>query len=295
MTPVLSVGLPVYNGARHLACALDSILRQSYTDFELIISDNASTDETPEICERYLRQDARVRYFRQRANMGVARNWNFVVEHAHGSFFKWASANDYCASPLLAQCTDVLQQNPDIVLCYSRTYLIDDSNNILALYEGDVANLAERPSDRYKRTRATAAGHAQMGVIRLDLLRRTRLVGNYPGSDSVLLAELALFGPFWLLPEVLFYRRMSKGSASKFLTPSELRRFFDPLACHTKRYFPVWRLHAGFITAILRSPVSAPEKLRCLQAAARHAYWDRERLRNEVRASLPQLRRGGKA
>jgi glycosyltransferase involved in cell wall biosynthesis len=95
--PLVSVGLPVYNGERYLSRALDSILEQSLSDFELIISDNASSDTTEAICRDYARRDPRIRYVRQRENLGAPRNWNFVVHEARGRYFKWASASDYCA------------------------------------------------------------------------------------------------------------------------------------------------------------------------------------------------------
>src|SRR5688572_28337892 len=96
--PLVSIGLPVYNGERFLSEALDSLLGQTLADFELIVSDNASTDRTAEICLAYAARDARVRYVRQQTNIGAIRNWNFVARQARGQYFKWASANDFCDS-----------------------------------------------------------------------------------------------------------------------------------------------------------------------------------------------------
>ena len=99
--PRLTIGLPVYNGANYLAHSLDALLGQSFEDFELIISDNASTDDTPDICRRYEKQDSRVRYIRQPQNIGLAPNHNFTVELARGELFKWASHDDLYARDLL--------------------------------------------------------------------------------------------------------------------------------------------------------------------------------------------------
>lgn len=293
VAPIISVGLPVYNGGRHLARAIDSILTQSYADLELIISDNASTDDTPQICEAFRRQDGRVRYFRQRTNIGASRNWNFVVAQARGHFFKWASANDYCAPTLLSKCAEVLTRNSSVVLCYSRTVLIDETDNTLPAYDGDFAVLDERPSNRYVRVRRSLLlNNAQMGLIRLEVLRRTRLEGTYPNSDSVLTAELALHGRFWLLSEPLFYRRMSRESASRFLSKVELRHFIDPLSTRTQSC-DRWQLHWNHVAVVMRSPIGIREKLSCLRLAAREVYWDSGELWSEVRARFLGTRGGG--
>ena len=96
----LTIGLPVYNGEKYIAESLDVLLGQSFADFELIISDNASTDGTGDICLRYDRQDSRVRYFRQPDNVGPGPNHNFVAEKARGELFKWAANDDLYACDL---------------------------------------------------------------------------------------------------------------------------------------------------------------------------------------------------
>jgi len=281
--PVISVGLPVFNGVRFLGQAIESILSQSFADLELIISDNASTDDTRQICEHYIRQDSRIRYFRQNTNVGASRNWNFVVGLARGRFFKWASANDYCDPTMLSKCADILEQDPRVILCYPRTNLVDDSNNPLGIYDGDIAVTDERPSDRYKRIRTRLAlNNAQSGLIRVDSLKRTRLERVYPAGDMVLMAELALLGYFWLLPDALFYRRMDKTSASRFLSAVELRQFIDPQST-SNNAFSHWRIHRDHVELIRRSSISALEKLRCAHVVLRHAYWDRPRLWGEAR------------
>src|SRR5436190_10934974 len=106
--PRVSVGIPVYNGERFLKGAIDSLLSQRFTDFEILISDNASTDGTQAICEEYVANDQRVSYFRQRTNIGAPGNWNYVAKLARGTYFKWASANDECDPRMLDQCVAVL-------------------------------------------------------------------------------------------------------------------------------------------------------------------------------------------
>ena len=108
--PRLTIGLPVYNGEKYVAESIESLLGQSFTDFELVISDNASTDSTGDICRQYEKQDSRVRYFRQPQNIGLAPNHNFVVERASGELFKWAAGDDLYARDLVERCVDALDK-----------------------------------------------------------------------------------------------------------------------------------------------------------------------------------------
>ncbi|MCH9054911.1 glycosyltransferase [Synechococcus sp. PCC 6716] len=92
--PKISIGMPVYNGARYIREALDSLLAQTFTEFELIISDNASIDNTEAICREYAAKDHRVRYIRQSQNLGASANFKFVLDKALGEYFMWAAADD---------------------------------------------------------------------------------------------------------------------------------------------------------------------------------------------------------
>ena len=123
--PRLTIGLPVYNSERYVAESIESLLGQSYTDFELVISDNASTDDTPNICERYAKQDPRIRYYRQPRNVGLAPNHNFCVEQARGELFKWAAGDDLYHRDLLLRCVEALDERPEAVLVHSYTAMID--------------------------------------------------------------------------------------------------------------------------------------------------------------------------
>ncbi len=124
--PYVSIGLPVYDGERFLAETLDSLLAQTFEDLELIISDNASTDRTQEICKDYLAKDRRIRYYRNDQNLGAARNYNRVFELSTGKYFKWAAHDDLCASALTERCVEVLDSEPSAVMCYARTIIIDE-------------------------------------------------------------------------------------------------------------------------------------------------------------------------
>jgi hypothetical protein len=122
-----------------------------------------------------------------------------------------------------------------------------------------------------------------MGLIRLDVLRCTRLERKYPAGDMVFMAELALLGPFALLPDVLFHRRMSKEAASRFLSRAELQHFIDPRSAG-RGTMNHWRLQRDYIAIVACAPVGFREKLRCLTVTARHAYWDGPQLWQDLRA-----------
>lgn len=289
-TPEVSIGLPVYNGERFLGEAIDSLLQQTFPHFELVISDNASTDGTEAICREYAKRDARVRYIRQPRNRGAIWNWNFVVRAARGRFFKWASANDRCAPVMLEQCVDVLRRHENVVLCYGRTWFIDDDGSSLGEYTTDPEILEERPSRRLIRLRNELfMNNAQSGLIRLDRLLQTRLDRPYPAGDMVLMSELVLRGGYRLLPEILFYRRVGKESASRFLSKDALAQFLDP---SSRGYgMASWRRHGDYVWSVLRAPVAWREKLISLRHTIRCAIWDRDALWRELRDTVLPARR----
>ena len=123
----LTIGLPVYNGERFLQESLQALLAQTWTDFELVISDNASTDSTAEICLEYAARDPRIRYVRQPVNMGAAPNHNYVASQARGRFFKWASHDDLYHPDLLQQCVLALEKHPEVVLAHCWDAYVDES------------------------------------------------------------------------------------------------------------------------------------------------------------------------
>jgi glycosyltransferase involved in cell wall biosynthesis len=282
--PTLSVGLPVYNGARHLARALDSILQQTYGDLELIVSDNASTDDTADICATYAARDPRVRYYRQSQNIGLPGNWNFVVTLARGRYFKWASANDYLDPRSLAACVAMLEAAPEAVLAYSRTNLVEEG--CYRLYADDLALTSPSPSERLRLLLdRLALNNAVSGVIRLSALRRTGLIRPYPGSDVVLMAELALQGQFLLVPEPLFYRRVEPGAMSSHLSEREVLLLHDPQSKGPA--IVAARKYRDLLLATLRvKGVPFLDRCKAFAATARRAFWGRHVLWAEFKEKL---------
>jgi glycosyltransferase involved in cell wall biosynthesis len=292
--PEVSIGLPVYNGARHLEEAVESLLRQTFSDFELIISDNASTDDTGKICKALASRDERIRYVRQPRNIGAVRNFDFVAHAARGTFLKWASANDWCPPTMLEKCVDVLRRDEGTVLCYGRTCLVDGRGSEIGLYQYDLSLEHESPVARFIELRSRMnLNNAQHGLIRLRTLRRTRLGRLYPDGDLIFMAELALYGKFRLLPEVLLYRRMDAGAATRFLSEDELSVFLDP-DCGRKRFI-AWRRHCDCFWSVMRSPIPWPEKLKALDFGLRSIYWDRRLLWRDILTGFRPRRYGSDA
>lgn len=270
--PGVSIGLPVYNGARYLEEALDSLLGQSYTDFELIISDNASDDDTPRICVDYARRDSRIRYIRQPRNIGAPRNWSFVATVARGRYFKWASSNDLCAPEMLERCVATLEARQDAVLCYGRTCLMDEETGQRMQYDGDFSVEDALPSQRLEHLlREIRLNNAQCGVIRTEVLQQTRLDRPYPSGDMPLMAELVLRGAFVLLPETLLVRRMGRSTFSRNLVGQAYADFFGSRSISL---VDSARRHIDHLVGIVRAPIDFQEKRRSLAWQARCLYWD---------------------
>jgi polysaccharide pyruvyl transferase WcaK-like protein/glycosyltransferase involved in cell wall biosynthesis len=282
--PTASIGMPIYNSQRHLRQALDAVLGQTFSDFELIISDNGSTDATADICNEYAARDRRIRYIRQKKNIGAPRNWNAVLVEAKGKYFKWASGNDYCAPEALALSVERMEREPDIALCYGRTDLVDNDGNSLGLYQGDLDVGDARPSDRFRRIlKDMALNNAQQGLIRTDVIKRTGLDRLYPGGDIPLMAEIVLYGRMILLPQVLLYRRFTPGTVMAMRSPAEVTLIYNPEA---KRPAKLLRSHFHWdnFVSIIRAPIGYAEKARAWGFAMRYAAWDREKVWGEIRS-----------
>ena len=209
----MSIGLPVYNGGRYLPSTLDSILAQDFTDFELIVSDNASTDRTGEICRDYARRDARIRYFRNERNLGAGPNYDGCFHKARGTYFKWAAHDDCLAPTYLSKAVAALDAAPEAVLCTAGITEIGPNDEVLRTYANSFPGIAS-PDPAVRFGAVIHARHQCEDFF--GLYRRAALVGsglhdNYSGSDRVLLAEMALRGPWVGVPEPLFLHREHEG------------------------------------------------------------------------------------
>jgi len=261
--PRLSIGLPVYNGEDFLAESLDSLLGQTYEDFELIISDNASTDGTAEICASYAARDSRIRYSRNDRNIGGANNGNRTFRLARGEYFRWAAHDDVCAPTLFERCVAVLDERPEVVLCYTDAVEIDEHGR-----EKGVASAPEFASSeafdrfRFLSGRRKHKGEAAYGLVRSRILGRTRLLLNYTSSDRVLLCELACHGPFHQLHEPLFYKRHHPGNEYKDWR-GRMAWFLPDLQQTGQVTFPNWMEFFDYFATLKRAPIDSRQKALC--------------------------------
>lgn len=288
--PNVSIGMPVYNGERFLKEAVDSILAQTFSDFEVIISDNASTDGTSEICRSYAAQDQRVRYYRSEQNLGAAWNYNRVFELAAGEYFKWAAHDDLCALEYLERCVAVLDNEPAVVLCYPRTVIIDENGNRIGDYVDDLNLRSPKPHERYahyhNRYRTPGECNAVFGLMRANTLGTTPLIGNYVSSDQILLGELALLGEIYEIPEPLFFRRDHPQTSVRANRPRKARAaWFDP-AAKDKIQLARWRWFFEYLSSIRRVRMRWQEKTRCYFQVCKWAYWNRQKLIKELIKAL---------
>lgn len=279
----VGIGVPVRNGEQFLRPALESLLAQSFENFEVLISDNASTDGTAELCAEFVARDRRVRYVRQERNLGLPNNWNFVAKHSRGKYFKWASANDFVAPDMLEACVQALESNHDAVLAYGRTTLVDAAGDIVGEYRGDFPLLSDSPSARYRELyEKIGMNNAIDGVVRREALLRTSLLRRYPVSDFVLLVELLLQGKFQLVSRPLFFRRIDPLSMTTSLPFHELIKLHDPSAQGDE--WVTLRKHFDLVRVALTTPgLPLAERLQSVKIASEHALWARGQIMSELR------------
>lgn len=274
-TPRLSIGLPVYNGEQYLAESIDALLGQSYSDFELVISDNASTDDTADICHRYQREDSRIRYIRQDSNLGCAGNHNFVFGQARGELFSWASSDDLYARDLLQRCVEALDERPEVVLASAWTAAVDGSGTLTQAMDYPLATSSPRAPERF-RSMLFGSGADDYGLIRADddygviraaVLRKIAPHNSFLHADKAIMMELALHGPFYQTPDWLYFRRDHADRAQRANpTARSWCTNQDPRRASRLRH-PVARLYAeyfwSFVPAIRRAPLSSADRREC--------------------------------
>jgi glycosyltransferase involved in cell wall biosynthesis len=282
--PLISVGMPVYNGEEYVALAIDSVLSQTFNDFELIISDNASDDRTEEICREFASADPRIRYYRNAENIGAAGNYNRLVELARGEFFRWSNADDLFAPKLHELCLRALRQHPDAVLSYGKTEIIDEFGKTLHLYDDNLHLSQPLANERFQRFfEQVGLTNVIYGLMRTDAVRQTDVFGDgtLPAADISFMAELTLQGSFIEVPEVLFYRRMHSGASSADRDDDERQQNFWR-ADSSPFKLPKLRQGVRYWRRIWSSKVSVAEKLRLTAYVLRRLIWQRSAVASEL-------------
>ncbi|MGB9181005.1 MAG: glycosyltransferase [Pyrinomonadaceae bacterium] len=210
--PLVTIGMPVYNAERYLRLALSSLLSQDYSNFELLISDNASTDATEEICREYAARDSRIRYFRNETNIGSAKNFSRLLELGSGKYFMWSAHDDLRAPNYTSECVAVLERNPSAVCCFTPVVFIDeDGKVVLPGYEQGHAAFGSPDHNLRERVRyllSHAGWYSFYALMRTEALKQTSPMQNLLGLDLLVLFELSLMGPLIKIPQPLFFYRI---------------------------------------------------------------------------------------
>lgn len=302
--PRISVGLPVYNAEKYLAQTIDCILAQDYLDFELVISDNASTDGTPNICRTYAALDPRIRYHRNEVNRGAAWNFNRVLELSRGEFYKWQAYDDLCRPTFLSSCLREFERGPgSAVLVYPIPQTIDEHGEPLESFvERSVAASDANPHRRLAAVlKNLTMASAFYGLIRLSELRKTRRLGRFIGADQVLLAELSMLGELREVPEVLFLRRVHPNiSTYANRNARDLLRWLDTSSTHKRVLIPpmVW-IGIELLFSVHYLGLSWLDTMRCYTTAFTVWNWrlfrnfagrHKQRLVGALRATLSGAR-----
>ena len=261
--PRVTVGIPVFNGETYVSQAIESILGQTFTELELIISDNGSTDQTEQICRQFAAKDGRIRYYREEINRGAAWNHNRLVELARGEYFKWQCCDDFSAPEMIARCVSELDRHPELVLCYGQFVRVDKNGGILGVKDSTVQGMASASQRFHSLIHRRDACEEIYGVLRTAIARQTRLIGPYTNSDDTFLAEMILRGKFGRLSEPLIYYRLHAGQSTKAYKSRVQRMKWFNTAHRGLFVLPSCIVVREYLSLIGRAPLPYSERLRC--------------------------------
>ena len=295
--PLVSIGFPVYNGEKYLRISIESILNQSYNDFELIISDNGSTDRTENICRAYARSDSRIQYHRHSTNKGAAFNFNYTFQIASGKYFKWAAHDDILIPDFLKSCVEVLEQDASIILCHTQVQVIDENgsldenhphnstriDNFLSRINSDEAHLRFADLIQFFHPCIDI-----FGLMRAHILRMTPLIRPFIGSDRILLAELGLRGRFFRIPAPLFYSRSHEDRSIRINDRLLVARWFDS-SDRSRFVMPTWRYFAEYLKTIFRVKLPKKQRIYCCCHLLNCLWLNKRRLNLDIKLAVRDL------
>jgi glycosyltransferase involved in cell wall biosynthesis len=295
--PLVSIGLPVFNGEPFLERALNTLLGQDLADLELVISDNGSTDATESICRDASATDRRVRYHRNDRNRGAAWNFNNVLALANASarYFTWAAADDERAPSYLSRTVAILDADPSVALAHTGSADIDEEGYVLHVWNQPVSQL-EDPRPWVRLRDLLTLNHEcfqAFGIMPMKVARATRGLGAFADADNVFLVEIALQGRFVQDPETLFFRRQhSERSMAHYADQRARIAWFDPAKANRITY-PTWRVGREVVEAIRRANLSPADRRACYACMRVFLRWNWPALaKNVIRSSVEQTRKG---
>ena len=282
--PTITVGMPVYNGEKYAEESIQSVLAQTFEDFEFLISDNGSTDRTEDICRDYAAKDKRIIYLRNATNIGASANYNLLYEKATAPYFRWSNADDLLAPTLHEKCLNALEATPEAVLAAGTTVLIDENGAETGEWDDDLHLTQERPSIRLQTfIDKVNLTNVIYGLMRTEPLSHTDLMGNgtVPAADTIMMGQLVLHGQFLQIPEPLFYRRMhDESSSANRDNTKQQEAFWSAGAGEFSR--PGWRRLAAYRRGISNASVDASEAMSLYKLMLRQAWMSKRRLCAEL-------------
>ena len=229
-SPLVSIGIPVYNGADYVAETLESVIAQTHLNLEIIVCDNCSTDATPDIVREFAANDPRITLLINETNLGAAGNYNRALGEATAGYFVWLSADDCWAPTYVERAVEILEARPEVIGVYSHATRINEKSERIGDYRAAMGKLRlDDPSPRVRFNDAVLGFPAIVlfGVLRRSVMLDTPGHGAYIGGDRVFVSEMALKGHIARVDEELFLRRVHAGAYSSILSKKERARWFD--------------------------------------------------------------------
>lgn len=294
--PKLTVGVPIRNNERWIGRAIDSVLGQTFGDLELVISDNASTDRTVEICADYAERDPRVRFVQNEQDIGILRNYNRLVALGRGEYFRWLGSDDWLEPEYAAECVAALDANPRCIGVTTYQPHLDDAGNLFYReYRGPRVE-SDLPHKRFARMlwflqQEHWLMDPNFSMYRRDVLASTQLLRMMARADRILAAELSLLGPYCHVPRALSNRRRSSETVADVDRKSQVPNLpkFDPSA---------WNRFKVLLSVVRDGRLPPYASAHSMAAAflfylrdVRRAAWQRTRARLSSAARRVGLRR----
>ena len=272
-TPKVTIGIPVFNGETFLEDAVRSAREQTFDDLEIVISDNASTDSTAAMLDRFAADDPRIRVFRNETNLGAAPNYNRCFEEARGEYFKWLAHDDRMKPGYIAAMVEVLDRQPDAVLANAITDYIDEHGRRFAVYDSELFKAsAEDPVDRF--ATMVLRSHSCVdffGLCRRDAMRGSLLHGPFHGADRAYLAQMALRGKLVQVREPLIEMREHSQRYTRVQQNVRGRESWHDARKKRGWNLPVWHLYGEYLKMVMSERLAPSQRLRCMGVLAR--WW----------------------
>jgi hypothetical protein len=295
LSPRAVIGVPLYNNAGHLPEALESLLMQTFPDFALVLVDDVSTDETPEIAKRYQARDERISYVRNESRLGMVRNWRRAFElarerHPEMEYFAWASDHDVWHPRWLGKVVEVLDGDADVVMAYPLSIGINDHGEVVKeSWEFDTYGITDMRKRVALASDNMAAGDMVYSLFRADALERCGVYRLVLLPDRLLVNQLALHGQFKQVPEALWFRRFSASVRPSY---ARQRASFFPDGAPFRSFLPWPVQHGAAVTRSLVVKGDGPEGVGRGEAVGLAAFEFRLALSYQLRRAFRRRRKG---